>query len=139
MPIDASTRLFSPAQITVASLIGGPLPACLLIAHNYRKLGEHRLRLWWAFGGVIGEIVVLAVVLIVTPDRLPPYVLPIAYSIAFRETAKRLQGAAIKQHREAGGRLGSWSVVIGLGVLGLILVFAVVFLLPSSMIPRPKP
>ena len=141
MPSDIATsqRMYSLAQITTASLIGGPLPACILIARNWRHLGNRRQHMWWIIGGIAGDIIVLAIVLLVTPERLPPYVLPVAYTIALRETVKRLQGKAITDYRGAGGRLGSWWAVVGLGILGLILVFALIFMLPASLIPSARP
>ena len=66
--------------------------------------------------------------------------LAIGYVVAFYNSAKQLQATAIGTHREAGGMLGSWWVVIGISLVFLlvstVLVFAAAFLLPESVTAR---
>ena len=58
-------------------------------------------------------------------QKIPHYIIPIAYSIAFREVAKRIHGDAVTQHIAAGGRLASWWFVVGMSLLFFIGVFGV--------------
>ena len=129
-------RLYTPAQIATASLIGGPLPACWLAAHNARELHQPKQRMTWLASGVIGTLVLLVLVVFVVPERFPRYIIPVAYTVALRELARKAQGDAIAAHRSARGPVGSWWAVVGLGVAGLVLFFAVViviaFFFPSA-------
>ena len=129
-------RLYTPAQIATASLIGGPLPACWLVAHNARELHYPTQRITWLASGIVGTLLLLALVLFLVPERFPRYIIPVAYTVAIRELARRAQGDAISSHRAAGGAVGSWWAVVGFGVAGLVLFLAVIiviaFLFPSA-------
>lgn len=67
----------------------------------------------------------LLLVLCVLPlaQRIPHYIVPIAYSAAFYGIAKQIHGDAVAQHLSAGGGLASWWFVIGISLLFLIGVF----------------
>jgi len=80
----------------------------------------------WLASGIFGTLLLVALVLFVIPERFPPYVLPVAYTVALRELARKAQGDAIASHRAAGGAIGSWWAVVGFGVVGLALFFAVI-------------
>jgi hypothetical protein len=129
-------RLYTPAQIASASLIGGPLPACWLVAHNARELHQPAQRTTWLASGIVGTLLLLALVLFVIPERFPRYIIPVAYTVALRELARKAQGDAISSHRAAGGAVGSWWAVVGFGVAGFVLFFAVIiviaFFFPSA-------
>ena len=129
-------RLYTPAQIATASLLGGPLPACWFVAQNAKRLLRPSQRSTWLAVGIGATLLLLILVLFVLPDSFPPYILPIAYTVALREVARRVQGEAISSHRAAGGAVGSWWAVVGLGVSGLALllglIFLVILLFPSS-------
>lgn len=122
-------RLYTPAQIATASLIGGPLPACWLVAHNARELHQPTQRVTWLASGIVGTLLLLALVLFVVPERFPRYTIPVAYTVALRELARKAQGDAISSHRAAGGAIGSWWAVVGFGVAGLVLSFAVIIVI----------
>src|ERR1700724_2295790 len=106
-------RLYTTAQIATASLIGGPLPACWFIAHNFAALNHPDRRRRWIIGGIASVFVLLGLVVSGISQHFPQYVLPVAYSLGLREWARKIQGEAITAHRAAGRSTGSWPVVIG--------------------------
>ena len=121
------TRLYTTAQIATASLIGGPLPACWFIAHNFGALNQSDRRRRWIIGGIASVLVLLGLVVSGVVSHLPQYVLPVAYSLGLREWARKIQGEAITAHRAAGLPTGSWPAVIGYGILSLIVCFGIAF------------
>jgi hypothetical protein len=137
-PSRRPTRLYTSIQVGIASLLGGPLPACWLIAHNAKELGQARQRTTWILCGIVCTLLLLVLVMFILPERFPPYVVPIAYTFALRQSAKITQGGAIAGHRAAGGRIGSWWTVVGVGLVGLALlmfaIFLVFLLFPSPVV-----
>jgi hypothetical protein len=128
-----AVRLYSPQQISVAALIGSPVAACWCFARNFRQLGQPGVAQKWLIWGSGGSFIALLILTMLPFSRhLPHYIIPIAYSIAFREIAKRIHGEVVAQHISAGGRLVSWWFVVGISLLFLIGVFGllVVILYP---------
>jgi len=74
-------------------------------------------------------LIVTLVVSYFLPDRVPDIVLPVVIGVAIRTAADYRFGPVVKQHRAAGGVIASWWRVVGIGVLGLIAMFAVGVLL----------
>ena len=114
-------RLYSPQQICLAAFIGSPVAACWCFSRNYRQLGNSDIAQKWLIWGGGGSFVLL-VLLCMLPfaERLPHYIIPLAYSLALREVAKRIQGDAVAHHISAGGRLASWWFVVGISILFLV-------------------
>jgi hypothetical protein len=118
-------KLFSVGQITLATFLGAPIAGCLLLARNYRELGKGAAARHSLVAGVASTIVILTIAFFL-PENFPNAVLPVAYCFGMRQLVMQLQGGAIDNHLQAGGRKGSWviTVVLGLGcsviILGLI-------------------
>jgi hypothetical protein len=119
-----ASRLYSPRQISLAAFIGSPVAACWCFAQNYRQLGNtDRAQKWLILGGGGSFISLVLLCMIPGVQRLPHVIIPLAYSLAFEEVAKRIQGDAVAQHISAGGRLASWWLVVGISLLFVIGVF----------------
>ena len=80
--------------------------------------------------GVVASIV-LAVLGVILPDRVPNSALPIVYVTSMHAAAKAMQGPWLTPHFAAGGATQSnWRVVgIGLGSMAGLLASALVILL----------
>ena len=118
-------RLYSPQQICIAAFVGSPVAACWFFSHNVRQLGDPRnAQKWLLWGGGVSFVLLVLACMLPLPQRFPHLVIPLGYSLGIREAAKRIQGAAVTQHVSAGGRLGSWWLVVGISLLFLIGVLA---------------
>ena len=109
--------LFSPAQVSVASLIGGPLGGAVLLKRNYRVLGAQprsAMPVLWAFVVTLAAFVVLG-----EGPRTAVTVLPIALAMGSWRYANRLQGAQIVERLNGGWSLHSWWRVLVIGVIVL--------------------
>ena len=125
-----ASRLYSPRQISLAAFIGSPVAACWCFARNYRQLGNpERAQKWLIWGGGGSFVFIVLLCLIPGAQRLPHYIIPLAYSLALQEVAKRIQGDAVAQHISAGGRLASWWLVVGISLLFLIAVFGLLMVI----------
>jgi hypothetical protein len=115
--------LYSPRQISLAALIGSPVAACWCFAQNFRQLGQPGVARKWLIWGCSGSFLALLIFCALPFSRkLPNYIIPLVYSVAFQGIAERVHGDVVTQHISAGGRLVSWWYVIGISFLFLIVV-----------------
>jgi hypothetical protein len=121
-----SYELYSPQQVALAAFLGAPIAACWFIARNYRNLGNNQAGNVWLVSGLIGTVAILAICFYL-PDGFPNQLIPISYTFGLLYAAKAVQGEAVTQHTAAGGRLGSWWTVAGVGLLCLIAILVIAF------------
>jgi hypothetical protein len=125
-----ASRLYSPKQVSLAAFIGSPVAACWCLASNYRQLGNaNAAQKWLIWGGGGSFILLVLLCMIPGAQRLPHYIIPLAYALAFQEVAKRIQGDAVAQHISAGRGLASWWLVVGISLLFLIGVFGLLMVI----------
>ena len=72
----------------------------------------------WGCGGSF--LALLIVCALPFSRKLPHYIIPLVYSVAFQGIAERIHGDIVTRHISAGGRLVSWWYVIGISFLFLI-------------------
>jgi len=131
LPVEAGPdapryELYSPQQVGLAAFLGAPIAACWFIAHNYRNLGNRQASSLWLLGGMIATVALLAICFYL-PDGFPNQLIPITYVFALLYATRKLQGEAVARHLTAGGRLGSWWAVVGVGLMCLVSIIAVIF------------
>lgn len=134
-----SERLYSPGQMVFAAFFGSPVAGFLLLAANFRELGQQKFRRYALLVGVVSNVALLLMA-ITLPDDVPilftNVFVPIVYSFGVLRIARHTQGAAFRAHLDAGGGKHShWRVLLlSITVLFLyaLVAIAVVFLLPES-------
>jgi hypothetical protein len=121
-------KVFSIGQITLASFLGAPISGCLLLAQNYRALGKGR-SVWQPLVIGVAATILLMTLALVLPEKFPNMALHAASCLGMYFYAKRQLGDTIDNHLKAGGKIGSWWVMIavslGCTVLCLVLLVAV--------------
>jgi hypothetical protein len=121
-------RVFSTGQIALASFLGAPIAGCLLVAQNYRALGKAGSAWQPLVVGVASTILVMILALFL-PESFPNLGLPAGSCVGMYFYAKQQCGDAIDNYLKAGGRKGSWWVLIfvslGCAVVSVILLVAV--------------
>jgi hypothetical protein len=115
-------KLFSLGQIIFASLFAGPLGGSLLLAQNYRALGERRAA-WRPLAIGVSATALLIVVAYVMPVNTPGTGFGLGGCIGMYYYAKQSQGVAIDNHLRAGGRRGSWALTVVATVGCMVIVF----------------
>jgi hypothetical protein len=130
-------RLYSVRQIILATFVGAPLAGCVLLAQNYRVLGQSTAVLPTLLAGGASTALLLALAFIL-PDNFPNLILPVASCFALRQMAIYLQGERISTHMTLGGKKRSWWIVVAIGAISLVLIFGVIFvvvLIGTSILP----
>ena len=137
--VASSRTLYSPRQISVASLLGGPTAGAWFIHQNFMTLGNES-RALRVLGLGFAATVILAVVGFYLPSRFPSSLLPIVYSVAIYQYASFLFKDAYNKHLTEGGRNGSWWMVTGVSLLAVLIFlgigFAIAFAVPSLLLNR---
>lgn len=125
-------RLFTEKATAVAAGIGGPLAAAYLIAKNFKSLGKERAAtVTLIIGGAITIILFTIVALLPLPtvEKIPPHLISLAYGIVGYVAVKTWQQRDIDAHLQAGGKKGSWLVIVAAGIAGAALSVGCILLL----------
>jgi hypothetical protein len=130
-------RLYSPGQVALATLLGAPIAGALLLAANYRELGEVNAPRKAVVWGLVGTVLLL-MLSFVLPDSLPNSTLPMSTAITVFLLAKNLQGTLYDSHVGAGGpKHSSWRAA-GIGaaccIAILLIMFCLLLILPDAWV-----
>jgi hypothetical protein len=130
-----SVTLFDANAVGIGTFFGSPVVGCALIALNYRRLGKTGSA---AVAMLVG-IAVTGLVIGLGWNLPQPASLPIAFALVFgtQWSAKKLQGAAVKEHVERGGKLGSKWAAFWFGIAFLAVLFAIIFVAVYLQNQRP--
>ena len=130
-------ELYSPAQIAVAAMLGGPVSAGWFVSHNEKQLGRPQNAQLWLWGSVVGFVVLILLTLFL-PPHFPRFALAAGYAAGFYAAAQQLYGAAVREQRAVYGPTGSWWTVVWVSFLLLmisfVLIMVVLLLLPRHVI-----
>ena len=130
LPITPSFKLYKDRAIYIGTFIGGPLVAGYLAAENFKQLGqEEKAKASWIIA-ILSTIVIFGGIFLVSNiDKVPRYIIPLIYTLIAQFLVKKYQGDAIETHIEKGGLLYSiWRAVL-IGLIGLVILFIVIFII----------
>jgi hypothetical protein len=123
-------KLYSINEISLASLIGGPLAGFYLISTNFEVLDKKSLSNTNFILGIIAAIF-LGVVIVLIPqdimDKVPGILIPALFVPPIYFYAKKVQGQEIKEYFNNGGIKHSLRETVGISVLALIITLASFF------------
>jgi hypothetical protein len=118
--------LFTTPQIFLASFLGSPLAAAWFAVANFRALGKPEQARQTLVRSVIATMLVLALASVL-PEGTPNILLPLVYSFAIRAMADAQFGAVLREHAAAGGKKGSWWLVVGVSFAICLVLLALIF------------
>lgn len=124
----SQSKVFSPVQAAVGAFLGGPLASTIFISQNFSALNEPEKKSTTLIAGTIIIIALIAVSLNL-PENFPGLIFTIATIITTRLIVEKKQFT--KETIEESEQLtfhSNW-LVFGIGMLSLLLTFAVAFLL----------
>jgi hypothetical protein len=117
--------LFDANAVALATFFGTPVAGASLMALNYRRVGKTGKAIATILIGLAVSAVVVFLAWNIPRSASSPIALILL--IAIQRMARSLQGAAVKEHTERGGRLGSKWLAFGGGAALLAAIVAVVF------------
>ena len=117
--------LFDSGAVAIGTFFGTPVVGTVLMAVNYRRLGQGGKAVMAVVVGVV--ITGLAMLLGWKLPQSVSYLVGLALLIGMRQSAQQLQGATVAEHVLRGGRLGSKWLAFGLGAAFCVVLFGAIF------------
>lgn len=128
----SQTKVFSPIQAAAGSFLGGPLASTIFISQNFSALNESEKKSTTLIAGAI-IIFALIVISLNLPDNFPGFIFTIATIVATRLMVEKKQFTKEKIEESEQLTFHSNWLVFGIGVLSLLLTFAVVFVIIMAL------
>lgn len=127
-------RIYNSRQIQAACIIGSPIVAGLLIAHNFRKFGNNQKSLLWIVLGIVwtGLLIGLGSLL---PERLASstgMVVTFINGALIYQIVNKIQGDKINEHFENDGDKGSNWIVAGM-IICVVAIFAIPMIMLNNL------
>lgn len=121
-------KLYTDRAIAIGAFVGGPLVAGYLAAENFKQLGQkNKARNSWIIAIVATIVIFGALLLVPQVQNVPRYVIPICYTAIAQFMAQKYQRESLKKHLAAGGRLYSNWRAVWIGLIGLLILVALLF------------
>ncbi len=125
--------LYDSNAVAIASFLGGPIPGTVLMAINYRRLGQARYAALAMLAGL--STITIGVLFHSLFPHSTSIALGVSLGAATWRVAEKLQGPAVGEHVNRGGPLGSGWVGGILGTAFMLFVLALIFL-PGIINPK---
>jgi hypothetical protein len=116
---------YTPGQIALACALGSPVASGWLIAVTCRGAGEGKKGQLALILGIVVTVILIRVGFIL-PPKTPEMPLSALVLIIVFHTTKHFLNPVIESRVANGAVKGSWWMAIGIGLLGMIVVVAVV-------------
>ncbi len=136
--MNTQAKLFSQKAISVATVLGGPLAASVLIYHNFRVFEKRKQAINSIFIGILATILILVTVVTIPEeimDKIPNIIFPFIYSLIVYFIVEKLQGEQLVLHKQNGGQFYSAWRGAGIGVLSIVVLLAGVYGILSLKMP----
>lgn len=127
-PAKPTGKIFKDNIMMLASMLGGPLAAGYIIAHNFKVFGdvenEKRAKI---FTGALVIVLLVVVYFLQGVEKFQPLLIPLCYSVLANSYMKATQRKRIDEHIKAGGETESVGTLILVIVGGLVAFTAILF------------
>lgn len=119
-------KFYSLKGIGIATYIGSPLAASILIRKNFLELGEDRKAKTALIIGIASTILIFAGIYLLPEtiiDKIPNFIIPAIYSFVIYFLAEKQLGEQLKQYQEHGNEFFSNWRAAGIGLLCALIIF----------------
>lgn len=131
-----NVKIYNLKQIETACIVGSPIAAGILIAHNFRKWDNDKQAINWIIIGILWTVGILAISLLIpegTLDRSLTF-LPFINGAILYPIIKKYQGNKIDEHFEnSGEKVSNWNVT------GIIVIIMALIMTPLILIDQNSP
>lgn len=127
---DNKSKVYTLAQIGLATYIGGPLAAGYLMNVNFKTLGKPKKAEKAIVLGILFTILLFAVIFSVPEnimDKVPRFLIPLIYTSIVYFLVEKYQGQELRSLAENKDSLYSIWRAIGIGIVSLAILLAGIF------------
>jgi hypothetical protein len=123
-------QLYSQGAIGIATFVGGPLAAGVLVRRNYINLGNDQYGKHALSIGIISTLLIFGLLFSVPEhivDKIPNFVIPAVYTAIISFVVEKLQGEDLKKHKDSNGVFYSGWKAAGVGFVCMIILGVGIF------------
>lgn len=132
-------QLYSEKQISIATFIGGPIAAGILLRKNYLNLERPKAAFNALFLGIFATIIIY-IGLFILPDnivdKMPNVLIPLIYTGIISIIVNKSMGIQILNHRKNGMIFFSYWNSFGVAIIALVInvafIFSIVYFSPAD-------
>lgn len=122
-------KLHKTNSIAAGAFFGGPIAGALLMAENFKMLGQKKQARTTLILGISAVLALsIAVVLIPGMEKTPNYVIPLISAFIFQFLVKRFQKEEIEAHIEHGGQTFSFWRTAGIILISIIIALVMIII-----------
>jgi hypothetical protein len=123
--LEENKKLYSQRSIGIATYLGGPLAAGILVRQNFINLNKERQGLNSLLIGIVSTFILFAGIFSIPDDiidKIPNSLIPLIYAGVIYLIVESIQGADLKEFKENSGTFYSGWNAAGIGLLSGILI-----------------
>jgi hypothetical protein len=129
--LNSTSRFYSISAISLATFLGGPIAAGLLMRRNFINTGQEKYAMITLLLGVLATLLVIGVIFVI-PDSFfskpgANAIIPGIYTALIYLIAEKLQGGILLQHKENLGLFYSKWRAAGIGLIFTIATLLFIF------------
>jgi len=128
--MEENLKLYSQKAIAIATYLGSPLAAGILIRQNCINLGRERQGLNALMIGIISTILMFIGIFAIPEyiiDKVPNALIPLIYTVIIYIIVERIQGEDLKNHKKNQGEFYSSWKAAGIGGISAVILTAGIF------------
>jgi len=136
-PDTSQLKFYSHNSILIATLLGGPLAAGVMIRENYLALEDYINGRKALLSGIIAVLFLSVLTFIPETgfDRIPTFIIPIVITIITSLIVEKFQGSMLRRHKEDGYNFYSIWTALGVSLLSLIFSIIIISILVLLFFP----
>jgi hypothetical protein len=123
-------QLFSQRTIGIATFVGGPLAAGILVRKNYINLGKSDHGMFALAIGILSTLLLFGTLFIIPEhiaNKIPNAVFPAIYTAIIYLVVEKLQGKELALHKQNNGSFYSGWKAAGIGAICMLILASAVF------------
>lgn len=123
-------KLYSQRAIAIATYLGGPLAAGILIRKNFKNLGKDNQGLNAFIIGIISTILIFVCIFQIPEpiiDKIPNFIIPLIYTGIIYLIVEKIQGKDLKKHKEEKNEFYSNWKAAGIGLVCSVILVGGIF------------
>lgn len=131
--------LYSIRSIGVATFLGGPLAAGVLVRRNFLNMGKPLAAMRALVLGLLAVLAILALIFLLPEpvwEKIPNALLPALYMTVVLVLVQKTQGPALQVYKEQGGPQYPLWRAVGVGLINLVVLLGflavMIFVVPAS-------
>ena len=128
--MEEKIKFYSNNAISIATYLGGPLAAGILIRKNFLNLGKEKEGLIALIVGIISTILLYwGIFQIPEPiiDRIPNALIPLVYTGIIYLIVEKIHGDVLKKHKEEKKKFYSKWRAVGIGLVCTVIMLGGIF------------